>query len=290
MATNQTLSTQAVKLIDADGYPLGATLYPPENSNGRVVLINSAMGVKRGYYHKYATFLASKGFTVLTYDYRGVGDSRQGDLRKSPARLLDWGEKDQTLALQWLLGQYPDQKLLVVGHSVGGQILGLTVLNNRLDGVLTVASQSGYWRHWPGWRKYWIFVVWHFIIPGSTALLGYFPASKFGLGEDLPAGVAREWARGGRSPRYIYDFFENTFHNHYPALSAPFRSYSFEDDTFAPEKSVDMLLPLYPNAKPERIHLKPSDLGVDAIAHFGFFRDKFKDSLWQESANWLAQV
>jgi len=278
-----------MSILTPDGYTLAATLYEPEKSNGRAVLVNSAMGVKRGYYHKYAAFLASNGFTVLTYDYRGVGGSRPPSLRKSKARLHDWGVHDQTAAIAWLCDHYPDHKLLIVGHSVGGQILGLTPHNQHIAGILTAASQSGYWRGWSGWHKAWMFMVWHVLIPGTT-LLGYFPASKLGLGEDLPAGVAREWARGGRHPRYILGFLGGTADDHYADFKGAFRSYSFEDDTFAPERSVDALIPFYPNARAERRHLKPADLGVPTIGHFGFFREKFADTLWVESADWLAQV
>ena len=34
-------------------------------------------------------------------------------------------------------------------------------------------------------------------------------------------------------------------------------------------------------------HLRPRDLGVGAIGHFGFFRGKFKRLLWQETVDWL---
>lgn len=278
-----------LSILAGDGYKLAATVYTPETSNGRAVVVNSAMGVKRGYYHKYATFLASRGFAVLTYDYRGVGGSRPASLRGSTIRLRDWGMHDQTAAIGWMREQYPHDKLLIVSHSVGGQILGLTPQNQYVAGMLGVASQSGYWQGWPGWRKWYMFAVWHILIPGLT-LIGYFPASKVGLGEDLPAGVAREWARGGRNPRYILGFFGGTADDHYANFKGIFRSYSIEDDTFAPEQSVDALIPFYPNARSERLHVKPADLGVNAIGHFGFFREKFADMLWVESADWLAQV
>src|SRR5512134_3666946 len=101
-------------LITADGFQLAATLFEPTASNRRVVLINSAMGVKRGYYARYAEFLMERGFTVLTYDYRGIGDSRTTSMRGFSADLWDWGIRDQDAALAYLIEHFPDYNFLLV--------------------------------------------------------------------------------------------------------------------------------------------------------------------------------
>ena len=71
----------ALRIAAADGYALGATLFPPATPNDRVVVVNAAMGVKRGFYAPFALHLAARGFTVVSYDYRGIGDSRPPRLR-----------------------------------------------------------------------------------------------------------------------------------------------------------------------------------------------------------------
>src|ERR1700753_2609140 len=63
-----------------DGYQLGATLFLPLGPKRHAVLINSATAVPRKIYRKFAGYLARRGFAVLTYDYRGIGDSRQKSL------------------------------------------------------------------------------------------------------------------------------------------------------------------------------------------------------------------
>jgi predicted alpha/beta hydrolase len=40
----------ALRVAADDGYSLGATLFAPAAPNGRVVVVNAAMGVKRGFY------------------------------------------------------------------------------------------------------------------------------------------------------------------------------------------------------------------------------------------------
>src|SRR6516225_5524008 len=62
----------------ADGYLLGATLFLPRvGTRHHAVLINSATAVPRKIYRGFAAYLARRGCAVLTYDYRGIGDSRQ---------------------------------------------------------------------------------------------------------------------------------------------------------------------------------------------------------------------
>src|SRR5690349_25166291 len=59
-----------------DGYPLAGTLYLPRGTKRHAVLINSAAAVPRKLYRGFAGYLARRGCAVLTYDYRGIGDSR----------------------------------------------------------------------------------------------------------------------------------------------------------------------------------------------------------------------
>src|ERR1700709_498904 len=63
-----------------DGYLLGASLFLPRGAKRHAVLINSAAAVPRKIYRGFAGYLARRGCAVLTYDYRGTGDSRQKSL------------------------------------------------------------------------------------------------------------------------------------------------------------------------------------------------------------------
>jgi len=73
-------------------------------------------------------------------------------------------------------------------------------------------------------------------------------------------------------------------------VRAPVRAYAISDDPFAPLAAVAALRALYPNARWETRELAPRELGVKSIGHFGFFRERFRDSLWRESADWLESV
>jgi predicted alpha/beta hydrolase len=261
-----------------DGYALGATVY---GGGKRAVLIMPATGVPQSYYAKYAAYLAERGFTVLTFDYRGIGRSRNGDVRASKARMRDWALLDARAAWRFL-GTHP---ILVVGHSFGGQALGLLPEPGRIAAALLVGSQSGYWRNWPLRGRLWMWPATHIALPAVAKLLGYFPGSRLGFGEDLPPGVALEWASWCRQPQYLVGALG--VHAGYARVRAPLRAYAISDDPFAPLPAVEALAVLYPNARWQTRRLAPRELGVKDIGHFGFFRERFRDSLWRETADWL---
>ena len=140
----------------ADRYPLGATLFLPRTGKrSHAVLINSATAVPRRVYTGFAGYLARRGCAVLTYDYRGTGDSRQKavtgynqprSLVGFKASMSDWAELDVTAAVSWMRERYSTLPLAYVGHSFGGQALGLIANNGEISRAAFVASQAATWR------------------------------------------------------------------------------------------------------------------------------------------------
>ena len=69
---------ERVTIEAADGYPLSVRLYEPAGEPRAAVLLASPTGVKQGFYRDFAQFLCAAGFRVISFDYRGIGDSRRG--------------------------------------------------------------------------------------------------------------------------------------------------------------------------------------------------------------------
>ncbi|RMF68654.1 MAG: alpha/beta fold hydrolase [Calditrichaeota bacterium] len=272
-----------------DHFELAATCFAAgrETESHPIILICPATGVKRRYYARYAEFLAQQGFTVITFDYRGVGDSRPATLNKFRAFMHEWGEKDIDAMIGWIEAHYPGRQIFGVVHSVGGQVLGLAKRARHLDAVVMIGCQSGYWRLWPFPLNYGILILWYVLIPILTTLLSYFPSRLFGMGENLPAGVAREWAAWGRQPTYVLS--KEHPKRYFAEIRAPILAISFSDDGFAPKRAAEEILRFYPNAPNEHRFIRPRDLGVKSIGHFGFFRDAFRESLWTQTVEWLKQ-
>lgn len=275
-----------VTLEASDGHPLAATLYEPETSAVAAVQINSATGAARRYYAAYARFLCDQGFVVLCYDYRGIGDSRWHAASPQQITMRNWGEIDYASALQWLHQRYPHLPLLAVGHSVGGQLLGLAPNNHLIDAALSVAAQSGYWRHWPLHLQPVLASIWHLGIPGAVALTGKLPAALMGV--ELPAGVAREWARWCRHPDFVVDARGTALREGFERYAGKLLMIAIADDAFyAPPRAVEALSRFYLNAGVELRTVDPREHGLRSIGHFGFFRPTMPRRAWQDTADWL---
>ncbi|CAN5312910.1 alpha/beta fold hydrolase [soil metagenome] len=270
----------------ADGYPLQASVFVPGQPNGRTVVVGSAMGVLQQYYYNFSEYLRGQGFHVVVFDYRGVGLSAPKRMKGFEAHLHQWGELDIEAALQYALHQLPTDTLLYMSHSVGGQVFGLAESNKHVQKVLMVASQSGYWNLWEGYHKVRMFNISHLAIPSLTAMVGYLPAKKLGLFEDVPKGVANQWASWIRHPEYLFRESRPSLAN-FQNVTAPLRMISFSDDHFAPPQTVDNLATRYPNAAIERINYTPEQFGLKEVGHFNYFKRKYAEWFWEDALEWL---
>ncbi len=270
-------------LAARDGVKLAATLFDATPPLRGVLLLNGGTGIPRQFYAAFAAHLASRGFAVLTYDYRGIGGSR----KPAAATIDQWGGLDQPSMLDHLARLRPGLPIGIVGHSFGGQVLGLADNIASVRAAVLIASQSGHWRHWPpGRRRLRMLALWWLLIPGLTALTGRFPGAWIGTA-NLPANIARSWARWGRSRHYVCDARGEPFRPYNEQVRFPICWLSFTDDAIAPYEAVEALRPYYPGASVERRHLSPADLAAEAVGHFGFFRKSMPRARWDEIASWL---
>jgi predicted alpha/beta hydrolase len=284
--TDSSFTSETLTLACADGQQIAATLYLPQESNGLSLLINGATGVPRGYYTAFAGFQAASGFTVLTYDYRGIADSKPTPGAPAP-RMLDWARQDMAAALQYLAQRFPALTPTLVGHSFGGQVLGLVPQSDSLAAIVTIASQHGHWRNWSASYQWKLALVWYGLVPLSLALGFRLPKGLFG-GERLPPGVLRDWSRWCRSKHYVCDERGRPLRPYNDRVRAPIRMISLDDDLqFGPRKGVDLLASYYPKARIERQHVVPAEWGLGRIGHFGFFRRDMPAERWTEVGDWL---
>jgi predicted alpha/beta hydrolase len=152
-----------------------------------------------------------------------------------------------------------------------------------IDGMITVSAQSAYGQLQGGRQQWVVLLHTHVTMPFLSHLFGYLPWSRFIGGEDIPKGVALEWARWCRTPGYLLGD-ETLPLQRYGDFSAPVLAYSIEDDDWGTYQAVNAMMSAYPNV--ERRHLVPADYGREFVGHFGFFRQGSND-LWRESIDWL---
>lgn len=273
-----------------DGVALAASVFEPRSPSRaaraprRIVVIASATGVLRRYYAPFAAWLAAEGFTVVTFDYRGIGGSRS---QEPDATMHDWGERDLAAVIAWAADVLGDGRVSVVGHSVGGQLIGFLPQSatSRIEALVTVGSQFGDYRLWPMPLRLAMAALWWGIVPTVTHAVGYLPGA-LGIGEDLPRGVALEWARWCRTPGYLAsdEAADGARRREaYASVRAPMLAFGFHDDTYAPPAAIDALLAHYRSATITRRHVDRSE---GTFGHFGFFRGRSR-ALWREVSAFL---
>jgi len=218
----------------ADGFTLTGTAYSPlpENANGDAIFIASAMGVARGYYHKFAHYLMEQGYKVLTFDYRGIGASWPDSVKGEDLFIHQWGELDMPAAIDWVKTHFKPNRLLMVGHSVGGQILCLVPQNTEIDRIMLVGSQAGDSDLWDGFQRLKVVFFWKVALPLLVGLTGKLPGWLLGS-EDLPKGIAQQWQQWGTTPGYIQNLGPHVQEG-FSRIKSPTLFFSFSDDSFAP--------------------------------------------------------
>jgi predicted alpha/beta hydrolase len=295
------VTSRELRLSALDGYPIAARIWEPVNAAGLVAtaLINSGAGVSCRYYDHFASYLANNGIATLVYDYRGVGRSRPLSLRGFSASVQDWGSKDCAAALAWLTTQFGGSLRVVIGHSVGGFVTGFAGNGHIVDKMVLVGAHNGYWRDYHERYRLRMYFLWHLLMPAVASLIGFFPGRALHLLEDLPLGVAMEWANR-RKPEFWWNVktpdgardanrIDAAIAN-FQAMRARTLAVHFIDDPFATDAATDRILGLYPNCQTEQMLIGPSEVNGQPIGHFGFFRSRFRQTLWPRVLAWLLKT
>lgn len=260
--------------------PAAASHSPQHQAPVLPVLICPATGVKQQFYLRFASWLSAQGHDVMVFDYRGIGLSRQGPLKHSRATLAEWGQQDQVAAIEWLLGRTRQAQVLIVGHSAGGQMMGLLPNHHRVARVVGVATSTGWFKGMRPAFRFKARLGLRFLVPVGALFKGYAPTSAVGLGEDLPAAVARQWgqwcAAGGYATNAVKGRPALDFHAH---VRMPITVFHASDDDIATPATVADLLRTFPQARKQVRHIQARDHGLKGIGHIDWFRQSHQ-TLW----------
>ncbi len=258
---------------------IAATLFTAEKEQA-VLIIASATGVKQSFYKKFAEFLAAKGVTVITFDYQGIGRSLNQRIADVENNAEEWGSIGLENVIAHMLKYHPRSKKYILGHSIGGQLIGFAKSAIEVDKIILVAAQSGYWKYWKGTGRVKMWFNWYVLFPTLVSLFGYMPSKKISGMENLPKNVAKQWNNWGKDPEYLFSDIRQEASN-FDAISSRMTAFSIADDVYAPKAAVNWMTQKYSKATVKEIHLIPSDYNSPKIGHFGIFREKFQHNLWQ---------
>jgi predicted alpha/beta hydrolase len=279
------MNSTPLQLQAADGHRLAATHFSAPGD--QFIVMAGATAVPRGFYKRFAEFAQARGVSVITTDYRGVGDSKSGTLKGFEMEYADWSRYDLAAAVDYAAQR---GRVWLVGHSLGGHAIGQLPEPNVLQAAYVCGTGAG----WHGWmprpERYRAWAMWNLVGPITTRWYGYHPMSKFGMGEDLPMGVYRDWKRWCAHPHYFFDDPEaRSITERFAQVHIPLAAAVSTDDLWAPPASRDAFFKGYSGTEVQRIDFKPADLGVSQVGHMGYFRAQTGAVFWPRILAWLAQ-
>jgi predicted alpha/beta hydrolase len=284
-ATMQSFAVTHPTLLAADGYRLATTHYAPVGPVLGNLIVAGAIGVSQRFYRRFAEFAAARGFSTLTFDYRGIGCSAPPTLRGFYVDFFDWGKLDLAAAVEAMGGSRTP--LYIVAHSFGGHALGMLPNHHKVRRACAFGTGSG-WHGWmPPLERLRVLALWHLVGPVLTTWKGYLPWSLLGMGEDLPLDIYRQWKRWCRNPNYFFgDPGTGPATRGFAEVRMPIMAVSSTDDRWSPPRSRDAFMAGYSNARLQRCDIDPAQLGLAPIGHLGYFRDAGRP-LWSAALSWL---
>jgi predicted alpha/beta hydrolase len=271
----------------ANGDSIAVQLYEPAHPPRASIVVPCAMGVAQRFYSSFAEWLSSQGYLAVTFDYRGIGQSAPASLRGFEVDIFGWAKEDCASVIDYVKARFPENPLYWIGHSLGGQLLGLIPNRDKIDRVITVATGSGYWleNSWPTKRIVWW--LWFVVVPIAIRVAGYFPGKRLRKVGNLPKGVITQWRRWCLAREYVVGAEGEHVRAAYASVRIPILSLSFTDDEMMSAQGIRSLHALYSGAPIQYRQIAPSDVGVARIGHFGFFRPQFEGTLWPIVKEWI---
>ncbi|MEJ5058476.1 MULTISPECIES: alpha/beta hydrolase family protein [unclassified Pseudomonas] len=280
---------ESFKESAADGFVLGGFTWrhATRDATRPVVIINAATSVRCRHYSRFADYLFANGIDVITYDYRGIGESRPTSIKGLQASWTDWGALDFEAMLKRTQREFPGQPVDVVGHSFGGCAAGLGASGQMIRRLVTVGAQFAHWRDYAPAHRWRMFGKWHVVMPLITMICGYFPGKRLGWLEDTPSGVVRDWstptarfetrpsgrATNGRLP--------------FAGVTAKILAISISDDPYGTIPAIERLLGYFTGSTNTHLRIAPEDIGEAEVGHFAFFRSAYQATLWPIALSWL---
>ena len=256
------MNKQSITIRSIDGAQLNARVFSADDrdagDSSPVCLVLPAMGVRARFYEPLARELARRGYPAITADLRGQGESSERAARGSRFGYSEIVKLDLPAAAAALRRRFSARPLLIVAHSLGGQLataaIGLSLV--RPQGLVLIAAGTAHWRDWPRGKRARAGLA----VSGialAARLLPWYPGRRLGFGGDQPSRLMRDWSHNARTGRYRSVAEGRSLEPRPSPVSCPVLSVSIPGDLVAPPGATESLLRRFDPTCVSRVQLTP---------------------------------
>lgn len=266
-----------------DGIKLKGTLLIPKNPKA-LIQFNSGTATKKEFYLSFLTYLTEHDYLCCLWNYRGC--EQNDNLKNSDFTFSDYGTKDMPAIKTYLSNRFSNLPFLFIGHSAGGQQIGLINNLDNIKGNINIGVSTGYYPNMPFGYRMKAYFFFYLFSPVSAFINKYVKAKPYGLMENLPKKVVFEWRDWLEKENYFFDdkFYGKTVPTgHFKNFKFPIHVYYSTDDPVSNAKNSSTF---WSHVKSEKgicfTELSPQKFGLKSIGHFGYFRKSMKDKFWED--------
>jgi predicted alpha/beta hydrolase len=269
-----------VEILTQDDIYLPALIFHAHRESRGVILLCPGLGIPKEFYVSYCKYLQEQNYDVLIFDYRGLGEAHLKD-QTGRINLIEWAIQDIPACINYLRERHPDKKLFFFGHSIGGQIAGLVPNFHLVDKAVFFCSTGGHSASFDFPVNVFSFIMFYIQIPLVTKFFGYLPKGMTYRGVAIAKGVAQQWAKISRHPKYFLGFIGNLIPKaYYDQVNQPILWLSFTDDKIGTTRALRFMMDHYTNAEISKERIDPQKEGLPRIGHSGFFNSSKGKQLW----------
>jgi len=239
-----------------------------------IVLIIPAMGAPARLYTQLYNGMIQAGTSAAIMNLRGGGRLEKKLLTKNNnfgyTELLE----DIDTVFEFFAGRYPSKDIVILGHSLGGQLgcLYNCHKNPRLKATIVVAGGNVGYHSWTGTERIKTCFVTQFFGLLSM-ILGWFPGKKIGFGGNQPKNIMIDWSRNARTGRYVLTNQKMDYEKQSQKVLSLFLGIVIDTDFFAPYASTISLLDKFPQSNTKVVTLKTEAFKTISPDHFRWLKE-----------------
>ncbi len=259
---------ESLTVTPADGIEFTVRVLPADAADAPVVLLLTAMAMKAKHYQHLAKAFHAQGLSVATVDLRAHGEAKPTLGEHKDFGYREMLETDMPAIVSAVEQRFPDAKLHLFGHSLGGQmaLLFAAAQPQRIASVTVIGTGTVFWYAF-GPRRWWEALSQIQYIGMVSRFKGHWPGGVLIPGA-MPGRVMRDW-----SVHSLTSFYRpHRYNGLLRALPIPVLAISLSDDVLGPKSNVDFLVGRMPSAQVTQWHIDEAS-GVVNRDHFGWIKD-----------------